>query len=65
MSNSVELVKIKGVATLTEGDVSDVDPPKEEKAMTSTVATINKALVMYPTLIKEIGADASMPAVAA
>ena len=64
MSNSVELVKIKGVATLTEGDVSDVDPPKE-KAMTSTVAAINKALVMYPTLIKEIGADASMPAVAA
>lgn len=64
MSNNVELAKIKGVATLTVGDVSDVDLPKEEKAMTSTVAVITKALVMYPTPIKEIGAAASMPAVA-
>ncbi len=65
MSNNVELAKTNGVATLTVEDVSDVDLPKEEKAMTSTVAVINKALVMYPALIKEIGADASMPAVAA
>lgn len=65
MSNNVELAKTKGVATLTVEDVSDVDLPKEEKAMTSTVAVINKALVMYPALINEIGADASMPAVAA
>lgn len=33
--------------------------------MTSTVTDINKALVIYPTPIKEMGAAASMPAVAA
>ena len=55
MSSVVELAKIKGVATLTVGDVSVADLPKGVKAMTSTVAVINKALVIYPTPIKEMG----------
>lgn len=65
MRSVVELAKIKGVATLTVGDVSIADLPKEVKAMTSTVTVINKALVIYPAPIKEMGAAASMPAVAA